>query len=375
MDIKQSIQKVRDMYAIKPGAPFHRREFGFYSLEEWKKQGMPDINPNSPEGRKLFHFDEPGEYGLWELGWCEAPFSPAFEQTVLEDRGKYELVRDTAGREVLYFKNRRSGFMPEYVNHPLKDEKTWEDDLVWRLDPRTPERERNLEARVAAAKRDAAEGKMITQHLIGGCMYLRSLFGPTEILYAFYDMPELIHRVMETWLALADFVIAKHQEHITLDILFLAEDICYNKGLLYSPDTVREFLFPYYQQLIKNIKERQQDRTRKLHIQIDTDGYCVPMIDLYREGIGMNSLTPFEAASGCDVVAIGRDYPDLVMAGGIDKRILTAGKNEIDRELERILPVMRKRGGYTPTCDHGVPPEVSYENYLHYRNRCVELGG
>jgi uroporphyrinogen-III decarboxylase len=188
-------------------------------------------------------------------------------------------------------------------------------------------------------------------------------------------MPELIHRVMETWLALADFAIAKHQEHITLDILFLAEDICYNKGLLYSPDTVREFLFPYYQQLIKNIKERQQDQTRKLHIQIDTDGYCVPMIDLYREGIGMNSLTPFEAASGCDVVAIGRDYPDLVMAGGIDKRILTAGKNEIDRELDRILPVMRERGGYTPTCDHGVPPEVSYENYLHYRNRCVELGG
>jgi hypothetical protein len=36
---------------------------------------------------------------------------------------------------------------------------------------------------------------------------------------------------------------------------------------------------------------------------------------------------------------------------------------------------MRERGGYIPTCDHGVPEEVPYENYLHYRKRCVELGG
>jgi hypothetical protein len=43
--------------------------------------------------------------------------------------------------------------------------------------------------------------------------------------------------------------------------------------------------------------------------------------------------------------------------------------------VEYILPAMRARGGYIPTCDHGVPEEVSYENYLYYRKRCVELGG
>ena len=35
---------------------------------------------------------------------------------------------------------------------------------------------------------------------------------------------------------------------------------------------------------------------------------------------------------------------------------------------------MRARGGYIPTCDHGVPEEVPYEDYLYYRKRCVELG-
>jgi hypothetical protein len=35
---------------------------------------------------------------------------------------------------------------------------------------------------------------------------------------------------------------------------------------------------------------------------------------------------------------------------------------------------MRERGGYIPTCDHGVPAEVSYENYLYFRKRMLELG-
>jgi hypothetical protein len=75
------------------------------------------------------------------------------------------------------------------------------------------------------------------------------------------------------------------------------------------------------------------------------------------------------------VVEVGRQYPDLVMKGGIDKRVLATTKAEIDAMVERILPAMRARGGYMPTCDHGVPEEVSLDNYRHYRKRCIELGG
>jgi hypothetical protein len=57
----------------------------------------------------------------------------------------------------------------------------------------------------------------------------------------------------------------------------------------------------------------------------------------------------------------------------VDKRELAKGKAAIDRLVDRIFPVMQKRGGYIPTCDHGVPEEVSYQDYLHFRKRCLEF--
>ncbi len=363
-------RRLRDTYARVPGARLVRREFGYYCLDRWHEQGLPQ----DADLAEVFDYDPPGSVGLGQLGWCEAAFVPAFEEKVIEDRGDHEVVQDYAGRHVLFFKGRRNGFMPEYLDHPVKDMRTWLDDVAWRLDPASPERSADLDTRMAWAREQAAKGMMVSQGLIGGYMYLRSLIGPADLLYAFKDQPGLIHACMRAWFELADAVIARHQAHVTLDEVFLAEDICYNHGILISPAMMREFLFPYYRQLLANVRSRQIDRGRHLYIHIDTDGDARPAIGVYQE-IGMNVMSPFEAASGCDVVQIGCEHPDLTMFGGIDKRVLAKSKPDIDRMVEYILPAMRARGGYIPTCDHGVPEEVSLDNYMHYRRRCVELGG
>ena len=365
--------KLRDFYALKPNAPFYHKTFGLWMcIDKWYEEEGLDRDADLNE---LFMLDEPGFHPIAGLGWCEAAFEPVFEEKVLEDRGEHEVVQDFAGRSVLYFKGRRQGFMPEFIDHPVKDMKTWQDKCKWRLDPTTPERYKDLPAQMEIAKEKAAQGLMIQQMIIGGYMFLRSLMGPEDIMYVFYDNPELVRDCMQTWLELSDAVIAKHQEYITFDELYIAEDICYNHGPLISPDMMREFLFPYYQQLISNMKSRQIDKSRKLYIQLDTDGDLRPVIDVYKEGIDIDMLDPFEVASGCDVVEIGKDYPWLIMSGGIDKRMLSEDLDSLDRYLDGILPVMRQRGGFIPTCDHGVPPEVPWKNYLHYRKRCVEIGG
>jgi len=379
-------KQVRDLYAITPCQPFARSEFGFYSLDQWTaEEGFPA----GADPAKYFNFDFNGRHTLGGLGWCVAEFLPTFEEKILEDRGAHELVQDKSGRGVLYFKNRRSGFMPEYVTHPVKDQRTWEENCKWRLNPSTAGRFTNIDQsegtvtgkrwwrderdNTEVALKRAATGDFMVQAIIGGYMYLRSLIGPSELFYMFYENPALIHDCMKTWFKMADAVITEHQKFVTIDELAFAEDICYNHGLLISPDMVREFLFPYYSQLISNMKSRQLDQQRKLNVFVDTDGDCRPAITLYKE-IGLTSMSPFEVASGCDVVEIGRAHPDLVMSGGLDKRILAQGKDAIDRMVDRIFPVMFKRGGYTPTCDHGVPEEVHLDDYKHYLGKLSEYG-
>jgi uroporphyrinogen decarboxylase len=184
------------------------------------------------------------------------------------------------------------------------------------------------------------------------------------------DNPGLVHKMMQAWLELAEVVVSRVQSRVELDQFFIGEDICYNHGLLISPDMVRQFLFPYYRQLLTNIRSRQHNK--RLFFHLDTDGNVAEAIDLYRE-IGMDVMSPFEVAAGNDVLAIARDYPELVMLGGIDKRVLAEGREAIDRYLDALIPPMVERGGYVPMCDHGVPDNVSYDSYMHYRERMMEL--
>jgi uroporphyrinogen decarboxylase len=56
-----------------------------------------------------------------------------------------------------------------------------------------------------------------------------------------------------------------------------------------------------------------------------------------------------------DAVKIRKKYwHDLALCGGVDKRELAKDKKAIEQ------------GGYIPTVDHTVPPDVSYDNFMFY---------
>jgi len=163
-----AIRKWRDTYDLKPNTGFYQKEFGFFTLDAWKKQGMPSDVPL----HELFGFDPPATVSFGGLGWCEAAFEPAFEEKVLEDRGDYELVQDVAGRQVLFFKNRRSGFMPEYVAHPVKDWRSWEEEVKWRLDPKTASRYAKIPTFVEENRPLLEQGAFVIQRVVGGiCIF------------------------------------------------------------------------------------------------------------------------------------------------------------------------------------------------------------
>ena len=77
-------------------------------------------------------------------------------------------------------------------------------------------------------------------------------------------------------------------------------------------------------------------------------------------------LARMEAKAGMDVVALRRKYGQaFTMRGGVAKSILFEGKEAIDRELDRIGPVVLD-GGYIPEIDHSIPAGVRFEHYCYY---------
>jgi hypothetical protein len=73
-----------------------------------------------------------------------------------------------------------------------------------------------------------------------------------------------------------------------------------------------------------------------------------------------------EVAAGIDLPGLRRKHGrSMAYRGGFDKRCIAAGPQAIDREMQRLMPVVES-GGYIPGCDHGVPADVSWDNFVYY---------
>ena len=188
--------------------------------------------------------------------------------------------------------------------------------------------------------------------------YPRYLFGITEHLYAFYDHPDIIKEICEDLALYMQKLFADFSQVMTPDLIIFAEDMSYNHGSMISKDAFDEFVAPYYKMILPGIKA--------LGIMpfIDSDGNVADLIPWFK-GIGLEGITPLERQAGVDIVAYKRDYPDFNMFGAFDKTIMHLGIDVLQKEFERIFPVMCS-GGYIPSCDHQTPPAVSLEDYRLY---------
>jgi uroporphyrinogen decarboxylase len=200
--------------------------------------------------------------------------------------------------------------------------------------------------------------------------FLREWVGSERILYMFYDDPVLIEDMMEQVLYLEIEVIKRTLKDIKVQQVTFWEDMCYKAGPLISPAMVRKFMMPRYKKITDLLHSYGVDV-----IYLDSDGNVEQLLPLWLE-VGINLIWPFEVAAGNDVVALRKQYGrDLIIAGGIDKRALTKGKEAIREEVMSKVPFLLEMGGYFPSVDHAVPPDVTFENYCYYINLMREVAG
>ncbi|MCD6232154.1 hypothetical protein J7K28_05975 [Candidatus Aerophobetes bacterium] len=333
-------------------------EFGYWdeTFKEWHKQGLPEEIDNNEKADQYFGFS-PRSLVPVKLGLI-----PSFEQRIIEETEKYQIIIDTDGVKKQIFKDGTSS-IPHYLEFPLKGRKEWEEIFKPRLDinlaERYPENSPNWE-RIKAQYNDSDWDKPVGISIGSLFGWLRDWAGFEGISVLCYDDPELITEIVSHLASLTCAVIKRSAQEIKIDFGAGWEDMCFKQGPIISPKMVQKFLVPNYKRITDILRENGCDI-----IYTDCDGNINEMIDPWLEG-GINGIFPVEVAAGSDPIAIRKKYKDrVVILGGVNKRALIAGKEAIKKEINRIKPYVLE-GGWIPHVDHRCPPDVTFENYLYY---------
>ena len=325
------------------------------TLERWVAEGMPkDVNQNE-------YFNAAP---MWAGVGVELGLFPPFEEEVLEDTDAYRIFRDGAG--VVQQDWKHKSCIPHYIDFTLKTAKDW-DAFKKRLQPdprRIPE---DLEARIRQAEAAELPLAVSTASMMG---WIRNWMGVVNMSYLMCEDPDCYADMVDTIASLVCWSIDEVVPKMTTapDMGFGWEDICGKNGPLVSPDIFDRCVASGYRKIRAKLEEYGTNL-----LGIDSDGFVEPLIPHWLEA-GVNIQFPVEIGTWkADPMALRKRYgKDLRIIGGIDKLQLEKGRDAIDAEIERRVPLMQA-GGYVPLPDHLITPGTPLDDYKYYLDRMRAL--
>jgi hypothetical protein len=323
---------------------------GFWgdTLERWQDEGLP----LDEHLQAHFGFDRretvPVNQGM----------VPGFKAELVSEDETHRVDRGSDGvlRRTLKHKHQT---IPQFVGFPISDRASFR-EFKKRFNARAPIRYPLYWEEYKSRVEDRDYPLGIHAGSIFG--WLRNWMGMENLAVTLYDDRAFVQEMME-WVT--DFVI----ELITpaleqvpgLDLAYMWEDMCYRAGPLISPKHFKELMVPQYKRITSLLGKHGIDI-----VMLDCDGNVDLLLPLWLEG-GVNGTYPLEVAAGEDPVALRKKYgKHLLMCGGIDKRALAQDRKAIEREVNAKVPFLIESGGWIPSIDHAVPPDVPYDNYCYY---------
>ncbi len=357
-------------FNFKPVDRVPNYELGLWgqTIERWFAEGLPQdvLYHNWFVGEEYFDMDR-RDFIPINVGMV-----PAFEDEVIEETERYVVARN---REGIVTKAIKEGTvrgtrpsMDQYLEFPVKDRKDFE-EMKKRYDPTSPVRYPNWwDDRVRCWNQRDYPLCLLTNGTFGLYSGLRRWMGTVNLSYAFYDQPDLIEEMLDFMVDFFISVTSRAVNDVDIDYFNFFEDMAFKTGPLVSPDMFKKLFLPRYRKITDYLRSHGIDM-----IWLDSDGNVEDLIPLFLEA-GINTTWPLEAAADMDPVKLRKEYGrDLLLAGGIDKRELTKGKKEREKELHYKIPELIAQGGYIPHLDHTFPPDISYDNFLYYMELKAKL--
>jgi hypothetical protein len=337
--------------------------------ERWINEGLNefDLHWDWFTGEEYFNMD------AREFVDIQTGMMPGFTRKVIEESKDYEIVRQDNGVVTKALiegtLNGMRSSMDQYISFPVSDLNDFH-SLKKRFDPK-------LSGRYPAQWKDIMLSRWKNrQHVLslpnnnnalGFYCSARQWMGTTNTALGWYDHPELMHEIMEFSAEYAIEIVRPILEQTDVDYYLISDDMAMKNGPMMNPDQFKSFIFPHMKKLIDFLKSNGVK-----YVAVDSDGNCEKLIPLFLDA-GVDALWPLERAAGMNPVKLRKDFGKaLRLWGGIDKRELAKGKEAIDKHLSELVP-LAEEGGFIPTVDHLVSPDISLENFRYYMKRKIDM--
>ena len=354
-----------DKVPLLPGGP---RES---TLEAWRQQGLVEEDHYAAMVKELGL--PPITNDMVDPG-VSFEMLPMFEEKVIDHKEGHYVVQDWQGAiveisdkfDVTYLRFARDFVTRKWHKFPVENRDDFE-RMKERYKLDTPGRfPEDFPAKAAGMNESGAVTAAMTK---GPFWKLRDWLGFENLCVLFMDDPDFVREMIGFWRGFVTATLQGALDHARLDRFLISEDMAYKAHSMISPAMAREFLQPSYFEWVDLLKSKGCQI-----VDVDSDGYIGELIPVWIEA-GINCCCPIEVAAHNDIVAFRRQFgKKMAYTGGVDKRAMAAGGSAIKAEIERVAPLV-KDGGYIPGCDHGVPPDVSWPNFIEYSRLLAQVCG
>jgi len=304
---------------------------------------------------------------------------PEFDREVLETMPDGSMkVMNAYG--VVELEKPGAGSIPMEIEHTLTDRASWEEHYLPRLQF---SEERILQSAVmnpddgtfklfSEGGLDVLKDESREQHygLYCGSLMgdIRNWLGVTELSYLQVDDEELMEEIVNTVADLA----YRNTEYILgtgakFDFAHFWEDMCFKNGPLVSPAFFKEQVGPHYKRITELVNRHGIDI-----VSVDCDGWIDSLLPIWLEN-GVNTMFPIEVGTWDASIAPWRSTygRELRGVGGMNKTVFAKDRAAIDREIERMKPLV-ELGGFIPCPDHRIAPDAEWDNVRYYCDRMRE---
>lgn len=340
-------------------------DFGYWTetLEKWcneghlKKEEIDGLGDGNKKdialGEKLgFDFN-------WQtMFYTNTGFAPSFERKVLEELpgGLLKIINNEG---LIVIEKPGINSIPSMVGSMLTDRKVWEESYLPKLQFSTKRVDVSALKKLAE---DTCRESPLGLHCGSLFGSIRDWLGFEGSSYLYADDEDLFDEIINTVGELTYKVVEYALSFgVKFDYAHYWEDICFKNGPLIIPRVFDEKVGPHY----KKISELLNKNGINI-ISLDCDGMIDSLLPTWINN-GVNTMFPIEVGTwNANIKPWKEKYGNTIRGvGGMNKNVFSRDYAAIDKEIERLKPLIAL-GGYIPCPDHRIPPEAKWENVQYY---------